>query len=214
MTTNKIIIIPVLTVVVLAAIVGCKQQEDSKWGWEHKRPELAREIFSHEVHKNVLEKEGFGCFVCHPMEVGIETEEMEEVDVEELIRTSKEVFFPGKETCHFCHYNPEAGNVARGDCNICHTDTADIIPANHNFNWIMRHSVFSKADAGSCESCHTPRYCEDCHKRRDLPTRRVHDRNFRFIHSIEARANPRQCSNCHEFRGFCEKCHIEGGYER
>ena len=192
-------------------LYACRTQEQGvEWGWNAERPQKTKDVFSHDTHKEVFEKEGFGCFVCHTS--GIEMGE--ELEEEEMIKISEGAFFPGKETCHFCHFNPEAGNVAPDDCGICHFNMREIQPANHNFDWIAKHDVYSKADAENCENCHSPRFCEDCHKRRDLPTRRFHDRNFRFVHPIEARADPSSCGNCHELRSFCEKCHEEGGYER
>ena len=193
------------------AIIGCSTQsgEDNASGAKPKVPLDVKMNDSHEVHKSVMEKEGFDCFVCHTVNVNIDPEE--EKSVEEMIKASKESFYPGKETCHFCHYNPQAANIAPGDCSTCHFNMAEIQPKNHNFNWISKHAVFSKADQESCENCHSPRYCEDCHKRRDF-TIVAHDRNFRFIHGIEARANPRQCGNCHQIT-FCNTCHIQGGYD-
>ncbi|MEM4658552.1 MAG: hypothetical protein QXX77_09060 [Candidatus Methanosuratincola sp.] len=193
------------------ATAGCRTQDmGGGWGWSANRPKTMQETFSHEVHKEVLKKEGFECYVCHPAAIKIEGEK----EAEEAIRASKESFFPGKETCHFCHYNPQSGSIAPDQCSLCHFNIREIQPANHNVDWLARHAVYSKADAAACEDCHSPRYCEDCHKRRDLPTRRFHDRTFRFIHGIEARANPMKCGQCHESVSFCEKCHVEGGYER
>jgi len=201
-----------LCILVLFGVVlyGCLSQDrEVGWGWKANRPQRIQDTFSHEVHREVFEKEGFGCFVCHPMEVGIE-----EAEEERMIKISEASFFPGKETCHFCHFNPKRGNIAPERCSICHFNVREVQPANHNFDWMAKHAVYSKANVEDCENCHSPKFCEDCHKRRDLPTRRFHDRNFRFIHGIEARADPRSCGNCHELRSFCEKCHLEGGYER
>jgi hypothetical protein len=38
----------------------------------------------------------------------------------------------------------------------------------------------------------------------------MHRRNFKFFHSIEARANPRRCSACHTVN-FCQECHAGRG---
>ena len=194
----------------LLGLIGCRTQgtSDGSEDMKNKAPGDLKVNYSHDVHKNVMEKEGFDCFVCHPMNVEVE----EELSPEEMIKISKKSFFPGKETCHFCHFNPQAGNIAPNQCDRCHINLVDIRPKNHNFNWMSKHAVFSKADAESCESCHAPVFCQDCHKRRDLPTIRMHDRNFRFIHGIEARANPRGCGNCHQVT-FCDTCHIKGGYD-
>ena len=192
------------------ALMGCGAQnkDDNASSAKPKVPLDVRMNYSHETHKKVMQEEGFDCFVCHPMDV----KPKDEKSVEEAIKLSKQSFFPGKDTCHFCHYNPEAGNIAPGECSLCHFNMAEIEPKNHNFNWAEKHAIFAKADEESCENCHSPRFCEDCHKRRDLPTIMVHDRNFRFVHGIEARANPRECGNCHEVT-FCNTCHTKGGYD-
>jgi len=207
---NKKIVTIMLAIMTLS-LIGCPQSTVDGTG--DLNTKISRDIrvnYSHEVHKNVMGKEGFDCFVCHPMNIEFE----EEKDIEEMIKESKQSFFPGKETCHFCHYNPQAGNIAPNQCDTCHINLYEIQPKNHNFNWMSKHAVFSKANVESCENCHSnPAFCQDCHKRRDLPTLRVHDRNFRFIHGIEVRANPRQCGNCHELKSFCDTCHIKGGYD-
>lgn len=194
-------------------LYSCQTQNPEKDGlaWNAKRPQTIQMTFSHEVHKKVLEKEGFDCFVCHPM--NLELEDKEELEIEELIKASKQTFFPGKQTCHFCHFNPKSGNIAPDKCSICHFNLREIWPKNHNFDWIAKHAVYSKADVSDCESCHSQTFCNDCHKRRDTPTLRVHDRNYRFIHGIEARANPTLCGKCHEAKSFCDTCHIKGGYD-
>jgi len=187
---------------------GAQNKKDDSSGSKSQVPIGVRMNYSHERHEKVMKKEGFDCYLCHPMNV----EFKDEKSAEELIKASDKAFYPGKETCHFCHFNPEAGNIAPGECSLCHFDMAAITPKNHNFNWMEKHAIFSKADQESCENCHSPRFCEDCHKRRDLPTIMVHDRNFRFIHGIEARANPRKCGSCHEIT-FCETCHTKGAYD-
>jgi hypothetical protein len=199
-----------ITFLALVALYGCrKHEQDIEWGWQKNKAVTPQQKFSHKSHERVLSEEGFNCEVCHPVGFVIEAKEEEK-----RAEISSESLVPGKETCHFCHFNPQAGSIAPNSCDTCHTNMRDITPANHNFDWRVKHAVFAKADAGSCNTCHSPRFCEDCHKRRDLPTLRVHDRNFRFIHGIEARANPRECGNCHELKSFCNQCHIKGGYDR
>ncbi|KRT67022.1 MAG: hypothetical protein XU11_C0001G0004 [Candidatus Dadabacteria bacterium CSP1-2] len=198
-----------ITILALFILYGCPSKEQgAEWGWKYQKPLRPQETFSHKVHENVLKKEGLTCVTCHP--IGLEIEEKEEKKRAEI---SEAALFPGKETCHFCHYNPMAGNVAPEKCGVCHFNLLEIQPANHNFDWAIKHAVFAKTDDQDCESCHTPRFCEDCHKRRDVPTRLVHDRNYIVVHTVDARANPRTCGNCHEIT-FCNQCHREGGYER
>ena len=206
---NRAIAITAFSILMIC-MIACRTQSagDGTEDIKTKSPTEHKFNYSHDVHKNVMEKEGFDCFVCHPMNVEVS----EELSPEEMIKISNKSLFPGKETCHFCHFNPQAGNIAPGQCDMCHINMVDIQPKNHNFNWMSKHAVFSKADEKSCQSCHAPVFCQDCHKRRDLPTQRVHDRNFRFIHGIEARANPRECGNCHQVT-FCDTCHKQGGYD-
>ena len=192
---------------------GCSTQGSDTNGLQAdmQRPSSAKMTFSHEVHKKAFDKMGFDCTTCHPM--NIQAENKDELEIEQIIKNSEQSFFPGKETCHFCHYNTVSGNIAPGDCKICHINPRDVQPNNHNFNWMEKHAVFSKSNLKSCENCHSQAFCNDCHKRRDIPTMRVHDRNFRFIHGIEARANPNSCGKCHQEQSFCQTCHIKGGYD-
>lgn len=198
-------------VILISFVLYGSPAQEVEWAWKAKRPQRIQDVFSHEVHKKVLQKEGFGCSTCHTMGVEIKDEKV----ADEMMKVSHASFFPGKETCHFCHYNPKAGNIGPDKCSICHSNVRDIQPANHNFDWISKHSVYSKGDPSNCESCHSPKFCEDCHKRRDvLPTQRYHDTNYIFVHPIDARADPSRCGQCHELGSFCDTCHREGGYEK
>lgn len=204
----------VLTALLLAALTwpGCRAQDlNHGWGWNAERPATPMKTFSHDVHRAVFAREKLECFACHTMTARITGGDKE---VAETIRASKEMFYPGKETCHACHYNPQKGNTAPDRCDLCHLDVQAIQPANHNFDWMNRHAVYAKADAGSCEGCHRPSTCQNCHERRDPSVRTMHDRNFRFTHGIEARANPMRCAQCHDLRSFCQKCHVQGGYDK
>jgi hypothetical protein len=198
---------------VLLAHPGCRTQDlNQRWGWKADRPITPMKTFSHGAHRNVFEQNGIECFACHTMTARI-TGEGSEAAAAEAIRASKEAFYPGKETCHDCHYNPRRGNTAPDRCDLCHLDVQAIQPANHNHDWMNRHGVFAKADQATCETCHRPSTCQNCHVRRDQSVRTVHDRTFRFTHGIAARANPMACGQCHDLRSFCTTCHTQGGYE-
>ncbi len=179
-----------------------------EWGWKTERPPGPLQTFSHKVHQATFARAQVQCFACHTMAARIDDEQ----EAAAAIKASKATFLPGKETCHSCHYNPQAGNTAPDRCAICHLDVREIEPANHNYDWTARHMVFAKADSESCAECHQPRFCQDCHNRRDQTVRSVHDTNVRFTHGIEARANPMRCGECHT-TGFCQRCHVQGGHE-
>jgi len=193
------------------ALPSCRTQDlNQQWGWKTDRPATPMKAFSHGVHRDVFARQKIECFACHTMTARIAGDEKQMADA---IRASKEAFYPEKETCHSCHYNPQRGNTAPDRCGLCHLDVQEIQPANHNYDWMNRHGVFAKADETACESCHRPSMCQNCHERRDQSVRTVHDRTFRFTHGIEARANPMACGQCHELRSFCETCHAKGGYD-
>lgn len=204
------------TVVCCVALVwavfaaGCRNGSPGlEWGWKAERPPGPLQVFSHQTHKGVFQREQVQCFACHTMAARIDDEQ----EAAAAIKASKDTFAPGKEICHSCHYNTQVGNTAPDRCSLCHLDVRQIEPANHNYDWMTRHLVFAKTDNDTCQGCHQQRFCQDCHNRRDETVRTVHDTNVRFTHGIEARANPMRCGQCHE-RGFCQRCHVEGGYEK
>jgi hypothetical protein len=43
-----------------------------------------------------------------------------------------------------------------------------------------------------------------------LVLKRVHDLNYRFTHSIDAKRNKQDCAKCHEQDAFCADCHQAG----
>lgn len=200
----------VLLCLAILAPQGCRNGGPAlEWGWKTERPPGPLKTFSHQGHKGTFQREQVQCFACHTMTARIDDEQ----EAAAAIQASKTTFMPGKEVCHSCHYNPQVGNTAPDRCGLCHLDVREIMPANHNYDWMTRHLVFAKADIESCEGCHQARYCQDCHNRRDQTVRTVHDTNIRFTHGIEARANPMRCGECHD-SGFCQQCHVKGGYEK
>ncbi len=94
-----------------AALFGCRTQSPDNEAvvGDMQRPYTSIMTFSHEIHKQSLDKIGFDCTVCHPMNIDIK--DKEDIEIEELIKASEQSFFPGKETCHFCHYNPQSGTL-------------------------------------------------------------------------------------------------------
>lgn len=80
------------------------------------------------------------------------------------------------------------------------------MPDSHRANWEARHQFAAKSDAASCNGCHKPIFCVDCHSRHDSVQEKVHRRNYMFYHSIEARTNPRKCDECHR-PNYCNSCH-------
>jgi predicted CXXCH cytochrome family protein len=127
--------------------------------------------------------------------------------------------------CASCH--------TREDCTSCHvppgppviqtfTPRADVAapgavterqaPLSHASRWFDReHAALAASQPGSCQACHTQRYCADCHDKPANPS--YHPRNFAMQHSSQAYGRRMECSTCHEVRTFCRACHIQAGME-
>lgn len=157
--------------------------------------------FSHRKHKKYFEANNIECVGCHPFSVSLYEQKQ---DIKKAI--SGKLLQPAKESCHYCHNNPEQANVGPNKCSICHTDMQAVLPSSHSADWIDTHQTVAKANEAECKQCHKSHFCIMCHQRRDPINQVMHTRNFRYFHSIEARANPRYCDSCHRVT-FCEDCH-------
>ena len=71
------------------------------------------------------------------------------------------------------------------------------------------HGALAAAQPKQCESCHTRRFCSDCHDAPATPS--FHPRNFTAQHASAAYGRRLECSTCHEVRTFCRSCHIQQG---
>lgn len=113
-------------------------------------------------------------------------------------------------SCHLCHNHPKPIMPATSECNLCHAEGFPK-PKNHKVGWDNKHQSYAKNNPKYCTQCHANQmFCLDCHKKRDTVEERMHRRNFRFTHSIKARANPRRCDACHTVH-FCQECHAGKG---
>lgn len=151
------------------------------------------DVFVHDMHTPLFESVSFPCENCHadPESYG---------DREKI----------NKQGCHLCHNSPTPAIPAPSDCKMCHADGVPK-PQSHRSGWIAKHQSYAKTDPKSCLTCHPNQmFCIDCHGRRDTITTRMHRRNFRLFHSIDARANPRACDACHAIT-YCQDCHAGRG---
>jgi predicted CXXCH cytochrome family protein len=121
-----------------------------------------------------------------------------------------------REDCTSCHvppgppvieqFAPRAAVVAPGAV------TQRQMPRSHASRWFDReHAAVAASQPGSCQACHSQRFCTDCHEQPVNPT--YHPRNFAQQHSSQAYGRRMECSTCHEVRTFCRACHIQAGME-
>jgi len=162
----------------------------------------ARRAFSHKQHADSFGKAAVACGDCHRFDAEIRT------GSEPLAATlSQMALLPGGAACHYCH-GPSGTRVvaAPRSCITCHSNTAALLPENHQIAWLRVHASVASADPAECQNCHRDSFCVNCHQNRDSILTFVHDRNYISYHSVDARANPIQCGNCHRV-DFCSNCH-------
>lgn len=155
-----------------------------------------------------------GCAQCHG---NVETLEMATRDQ-----------LPRMRGCFGCHQMPApAKGEAKGECTTCHLTerggmmrtsfaSGTLVPprwlhsAGHSADWIERHKQVAGNDSQFCATCHTEKYCTDCHDGRVRP-RKVHPNDWISMHPIAARQNNPSCTSCHRQQSFCIACHQRAG---
>lgn len=176
-------------------------------------PEL---IFSHKFHLNY--NEDVKCESCHK-------------GMDEYAYSSENPHSnPEMATCNQCHN--DAGPASNA-CESCHISTANLVPENHlQSAFLEKHKFLAKSDE-ECQVCHNEQFCETCHtatvaldvtnsstdfytpysphkyvdNEKQQQITRVHDLNFRFTHSMEAKGKSAECATCHQTETFCAECH-------
>lgn len=178
-------------------------------------PSKSSLIFNHKYH---IKEEKLNCSECH--------QGLTEVNYSFEAPKSN----PDMKSCYRCHNDESAPNT----CSMCHISTADLLPQNHkvsNFN--KTHKFYVEAKGADCQVCHNDEFCQSCHtgttkitelNKKDnfylpyLPETyidntkqqkitRVHDLNYVYTHSIDAKGKSSDCQTCHQVETFCASCH-------
>ena len=162
--------------------------------------------FDHQVHAG----HNIGCGQCHGS-----VEELEVAGRDQL---------PRMKGCFVCHaMTGAARGGARSDCPTCHLSeasgqmkvlfsTGELKPprwlgnAQHTADFLVRHRAVAADNSALCASCHTERYCTDCHDGRIRP-RSVHPNDWISMHAIASKQNNPRCTSCHHEQSFCLGCH-------
>ncbi len=201
----------------------------SKCGFCHNNPQdiqsvspAKREIiFSHEQHTTGRNIE---CLTCH---VG--------VDQVDMVTKAN---MPSMTTCNTCHNDVKATNTCES-CHTNFVTLLPIDHQRSDF--IRNHRDLTRLGAlnAECQTCHKETFCQQCHlnpelksytfgRNKDLMTepahktstkdspkqtllQNVHDLNYRFTHSIDAKSKQSDCQSCHSAQTFCAECHSAGG---
>lgn len=175
-------------------------------------------VFPHATH---VKGQNIVCTTCH---AGLETVDLSSHDND-----------PSMEVCASCHNDRAVTNT----CESCHTNFVSLLPDNHREAGFRReHREFVRLGSldASCQTCHSERFCSECHQpaglkqfgKRDLSAepnatvtpkdspkqlalQNVHTLNYRFTHGVDAKSKSTDCTTCHDQREFCAQCHDAGG---
>jgi hypothetical protein len=171
-------------------------------------------------HKKHVTERKVKCVECH---VGIEK-----------VQLASELGGPKMNACNTCH----DGQLAVNQCENCHKNLTSLYPASHTaVDFKKGHKKYTRLNVmeAQCQSCHTENFCTQCHdgtnltklssietigmisprtlgndKAKVLAGQLVHDINYRFTHSVDAKAKSSECQTCHNTRTFCNDCHENG----
>ena len=141
---------------------------------------------------------------------------------------------PKMESCTTCH----DGRTAPNQCENCHRNLTNLLPISHTQGDFKKdHKKFARLNVmeSRCQACHTDNFCSQCHdgtnltrlapgsitamvsprtlgndKPRALAGQQVHDINYLYTHSVDAKAKTSECQTCHNTRTFCNDCHENG----
>jgi hypothetical protein len=134
---------------------------------------------------------------------------------------------PNMATCTTCHSGQPGQPTA--DCAACHTtaaaatnspsrqaiaaanattkNTKKLAPADHSVDWLKRHGPLSRAQGDTCNSCHTPPSCAECHGSQQAGPYKVHPPHYITQHAAAARSDMANCTDCHKVETSCAGCH-------
>lgn len=110
-----------------------------------------------------------------------------------------------RESCQQCH-----GDGRAGADQIAKLPRRGIAPgvvlarhSVHPVNFAQAHGVSAGASSESCTSCHSEKFCSDCHQGEG----RFHPANFASRHAVAVYAGETDCASCHSREVFCQECH-------
>ncbi len=158
--------------------------------------------FPHKTHLD----EGIECATCHGV-----------LDATDLATVEN---LPKMAVCLQCH-NDHVGR--QGGCFNCHLTgpdgrlrqvfpTGELRPGpsplgiDHDAGWILSHARAGRMERATCEACHSPEFCVDCHDGTYKPFS-IHPADFVNTHQVAARQGSMQCAGCHRLQTFCVTCH-------
>ena len=171
--------------------------------WWQLRKEKAPDLYyPHNIHMDIMEKNGDSCMLCHPF---VKNTERDPDTVKAITIVANE---PLEAICHECHVN----NIsAPPKCTLCHQDIDRIRPDDHGHNYTPLHAEAARQKQQTCNACHISlSFCTDCHfsRNRGQPASGfgLHPLGYLGSHGIDSRIDPASCGRCHT-ANYCSDCH-------
>ncbi len=146
-------------------------------------------IFSHKAHF----AKGTPCQSCHTFYPH---------QPDRTIRISMPMCY----ACHTLNHGAQ-GEVAGGDCALCHTPDFQLIPGNHTPGFIEgQHKELAATAPTYCDMCHQPSFCRDCHAPRNIVPQDHRDPLVWRPNHGKDPTKQHSCADCHT-REYCDACH-------
>jgi len=173
-----------------------------------------------ESHKDYADMKITECSECHKGE-GVAPNHGAD-----WVETHKDVAGRAGANCADCHQ--------QSFCLDCHSGGGidpdlstrnyhrDYVPKSHRTDFISIHPIKALDNPQSCNRCHEPSFCSDCHNR--FPKGSLHIKSHLMLgpdhqgyspanaqeHASEARRNLQSCQSCHPEGDACIQCHRSG----
>jgi predicted CXXCH cytochrome family protein len=118
-----------------------------------------------------------------------------------------------RSSCETCHAEAKLGSLAvlmeppAGDGRGVRLVGAH--PPGHAPGFERHHAAAAASGAMDCAACHSPSYCNDCHRAAARPG--FHAPDFVHQHAAAAYARDTDCASCHSTEAFCRDCHAGAG---
>ena len=117
---------------------------------------------------------------------------------------------PRQSACTSCHERDTTGRMRtqfpEGTLKPEHMNAS----MAHTADFGRTHGSSARSDGTTCNSCHSPESCTDCHAGRSKP-RNVHAGDVLRTHGVDAKLAAQNCASCHRTESFCAPCHAATG---
>lgn len=121
-----------------------------------------------------------------------------------------------RDDCRSCHLEPEPEPIRALPLAATVSAPGVVLdveaPSSHASPFFMNaHANLAAAAPNTCATCHTERYCVDCHD--GASGGGYHPERFVSRHAAEAYGAASECASCHSTAVFCRECHESSGFE-